>query len=148
MRGKTFGPGGVPRRCRRGFTLVELMIVLAVGALLAAIALPAYQDQVRRTRRTDGTAMLLEVAQAQERWRTRNHTFAGSMTALNYASDSQASHGGFYNVSITVPGGCLAGGRITCFTASAVAAGAPADDTAGQTLTLNDAGVSGPSGCW
>lgn len=137
------------RRCRpAGFTLIELMIALAVAAILAAIALPAYQDQVRRSRRVDGITFLNEVARAQERWWTKNHTYAEDMTALGYASDTQPSPAGFYAVSVTIPNTCRSGARLTCFTASAVAQGGQAADTACQTLTLTDTGAAGPAGCW
>lgn len=63
------------RRCRtarRGFTLIELMIVVAVIGLLASIAVPSYLDSVARARRVDGRAALLLAAQAMERYRAEN----------------------------------------------------------------------------
>lgn len=60
----------------RGFTLIELMIVVAVIALLAAVALPAYFDSIRKSRRADAINMMSQVAQAQERWRANNPTYS------------------------------------------------------------------------
>ncbi len=65
-----------------GFTLIELMIVVAVIAILAAIAYPSYLDQVRKSRRADAKAALLELAQFME----RNYT-----TANRYDQDSGGS---------------------------------------------------------
>ena len=59
----------------RGFTLIELMIVLAVVAILAAIAYPSYQDSVRKSRRADAKAVLLEAAQWMERFYTLNNRY-------------------------------------------------------------------------
>ncbi len=52
---------------QQGFTLVELMIAAAIVAILAAIALPAYQDSIRKARRADGKDFALEIMQLQER---------------------------------------------------------------------------------
>lgn len=58
-----------------GFTLIELMIVVAIVAILAAVAYPAYTDSVRKGRRAEGRTALLEVLQQQERYMTQNNTY-------------------------------------------------------------------------
>ena len=58
----------------RGFTLIELMIVIAVIAVLTALAYPAYQDQVRKSRRAQAKADLVEYAQGAERYFTANNS--------------------------------------------------------------------------
>lgn len=60
-----------------GFTLIELMVVVAVVAILAAIALPAYQEQVRKSRRGQAQADLVELTQRAERFHTVNNTYDG-----------------------------------------------------------------------
>lgn len=60
-----------------GFTLIELMIVVAVIGILAAIAYPSYQDSVRKSRRGQGKADMVELAQRAERFYTVNNTYAG-----------------------------------------------------------------------
>lgn len=74
---------GRPGRSR-GFTLMELLIVMVVVGILAAIAIPSYNEQVRRTRRTEATTRLLEMAQALERWHTVNRTYANPASAPNH----------------------------------------------------------------
>lgn len=64
------------RKGNRGFTLVELMITITVAAILAAIAIPAYKDYVRRARRADAMSSLQEVQLAQAKWRTNNPAYA------------------------------------------------------------------------
>ena len=63
---------------RRGFTLIELMVVLAVAAILSAVALPSYQGQVAKGRRADGKQALVELAHKLERFYTERGTFAGA----------------------------------------------------------------------
>ncbi|MEY6434224.1 type IV pilin protein [Thioalkalicoccus limnaeus] len=59
----------------RGFTLLELMIVVAIVGILAAIAYPSYQDHIRKARRADAQAALLELAQFMERHYTLNNSY-------------------------------------------------------------------------
>jgi type IV pilus assembly protein PilE len=59
----------------RGFTLIELMITVAVLAILAAIALPSYQDSLRKSRRAQAKADILEYAQQMERFHTLSNSY-------------------------------------------------------------------------
>jgi type IV pilus assembly protein PilE len=94
-----------------GFTLIELMIVVLVVAILAAIAYPSYQDSVRKARRADGKELLMRVAQAQERHFTRFGQYAAGLTGapgannLGFTADANgnlSSEGGNYNVTVNV----------------------------------------------
>ena len=86
-----------------GFTLIELMIVVAIVAILAAIALPSYSRYVIRTRRSDGQQFLAALAAAEERYYTNFNKYTTSITGtgvngLNFASAN--SDKGYYTVAI------------------------------------------------
>jgi len=85
-----------PRRLRGGaagsggFTLLELMIVVAIIAILAAIAIPIYQDQVAKARRTDAEGALSSFANAMERYYTENSTYLGAAQGTTAAYSNSA----------------------------------------------------------
>ena len=58
-----------------GFTLIELMITVAIIGVLGAIAYPSYQDSVRKSRRAEGRSAMMEVLQQQERYMTQKNTY-------------------------------------------------------------------------
>ncbi|SHG20370.1 type IV pilus assembly protein PilE [Microbulbifer donghaiensis] len=66
---------------QRGFTLIELMIVVAIVAILAAVAWPSYQNHIRATNRADAQGALLGLAQAMERHFTQNGTYEEAAAA-------------------------------------------------------------------
>lgn len=80
-----------------GFTLIELMIALALIAILATIAYPLYQDQVNKAKRSDAKAALLQAQMAQEKYRTNNPAYAGDLITLNI---SNMSPEGYYSITI------------------------------------------------
>jgi type IV pilus assembly protein PilE len=130
----------------RGFTLIELMIAVAIVAILATIALPSYQDYVRRGQLTEGTGGLADYRVKMEQFFQDNRTYVG---------------GGLGNCGAT-PSGGLSKFALTCaatattFTATMTGSGAL---TTGFTYTVDQSnakaatvtGVSGWSGnasCW
>ena len=122
----------------RGFTLIELMIVVVVIAIIAAIALPSYQSQIQKTRRADAQSALLQAAQALERCFTRTNSYVG-------CADPNDSPDGFYTISFEAP-------TATTFTLEAVPQGAQSNDNCG-TFTLTHQGIRGSEGadsdrCW
>jgi type IV pilus assembly protein PilE len=94
-------PGHRARRSA-GFTLIELMIVVAVVAILAAIAYPSYQEQVRKGRRADAMAQLVTLAQAYERYYTSNNTYVGFFASVPAAQKNSPTQGMAFYV-ITAP---------------------------------------------
>ena len=82
---------------RQGFTLIELMIVVAVVALLAAVALPSSQSYIRKSRRADAFIALSNVQMAQERWRASHLTY-GTLTDLGMTASPLLSERGFYTI--------------------------------------------------
>ena len=131
----------------RGFTLIELMIVVAVIAVLGAIALPSYQDYVRKGRRADGRALIQAAALAQEKVRLGSVTYTTTLANLTGACAGSPcnSDQGYY--ALTVPAATATGYSLT-----ATPQGAQASDSACATLTyVVAAGVTtyGPSNaCW
>jgi len=91
---------------QRGFTLIELMIVVAIVAILAGVAWPSYQEHVRTTRRADAQGALMGLAQAMERHFTEKGSYSGAADANDVPTifPAQAPIDGgtkFYNLRIT-----------------------------------------------
>jgi type IV pilus assembly protein PilE len=135
-------------RTSRGFTLIELMIVVTLVAILSAIALPAYQSQVRKSRRSDAVAAIAAVQAAQERFRANNTAYTTNLTTALPAGLglSATSPAGRYTISVTVATG-------TNYTVQAVAtaAGGQTADTGCTTLTTTvtaGSAVNTPAACW
>lgn len=149
----------MPRKSS-GFTLIEVMVVVAIVAILAAIALPAYQDYVMRSRRADAQAVLQAAQLAQEKFRLNNTSYAATADIVLAANAPYFGRvciisGGycmspsqFYRLTATVGTGVAASSD---FTLTATAVGTQARDTscAAITLTQTASGVTyGPNGCW
>lgn len=126
------------RRIQRGsgFTLIELMITVAIVGILAAIAYPSYQEQVRKGRRADAMAQLVTLAQAYERYYTSNNTYVGFFAALPAGQKNSPTQGTAYYV-ITAPTETR-----TAFTLTATrqSAGNQTSDRCGE-LSINQAGT-------
>ena len=139
----------IKRDCA-GFTLVELMIVVAIVAILAAIAYPSYQEQVRKSRRAQAKADLVELVQLAERYRTVHGGYTGFSPESMTPPFTQSPRTGtaYYTLTTAV-------GSATTFTITAApnTTGGQNKDRCG-TLTINQANVKTESGaatyaqCW
>ncbi|SMP63939.1 type IV pilus assembly protein PilE [Desulfonatronum zhilinae] len=120
-----------------GFTIIELLVVVAILAILAAIAIPQYTKYVTNARRADGKTALVEAAQRMERHFTNNHTF-GVIDSGNYtgATIPAESESGYYALEVTVA-------NATAFTIQATAQGKQAGDTLCANMTINHLGQRG-----
>jgi type IV pilus assembly protein PilE len=136
------------KKSPRGLTLIELLVVMAVIAILAAIATPSFLDSIRKGRRTEATAALTQVQQAQERWRSNQASYTTALTASAPAGLGLTSSTpeGRYTVSID---DASASGYTT--TAAAVSGTSQSYDTTCTTMRLRlDGGniqYGGCSGC-
>lgn len=138
-------------RTDKGFTLIELMIVVVLIGVIAAIALPAYQDYAKRARRADAKTSLLELQMAMEKWRANNPTYTTNMNDLGYlGATDQASKEGYYTLDI--PSAASASGyTLTAEINTATAQNG--DDCGTFTITVNNGGEAYSAGgddntCW
>ncbi len=139
---------------KKGFSLLELMIVVAIIGILASISYPSYRDYVMRARRADGKSALLDVAQRVERFYSENNTYTGAGAGLSLPQDSGE---GFYSIAISVPNPLTGSGYLLTATPQN---GQDTNDTECQSFTYSDVGVEsiavGPTGaptstlalCW
>lgn len=89
---------------RRGVTLIELILVVSVVAILAAIALPSYQKYVLKGRRAEAIAALNAIQQAQERYRANSPSYAATLSELAQGSTSPSGHYGLSLSAVTASG--------------------------------------------
>ena len=143
--------------CRQpapGFTLIELMTVVAVVAILSTIAVSSYRNYVMRTNRTEGRMALLAIQAAQEKYFLQNNAYAQDIATvvaappgglgINTLDASGVTASGNYTVSFSAV-------TANTYTLRAAATGHQTDDTTCLTFTVNDQGARTPpdsSGCW
>jgi type IV pilus assembly protein PilE len=129
----------------KGFTLIELMIVVAIVGILATIAYPSYQEHLMKSRRSDAQALLLDLAARQERYYFDEAKYANKLTLLKYSADTINTPEGYYSVTTS--------NTTTEFTATATPQGAQATDKCGN-LSIDQIGQKTRSGtapldrCW
>lgn len=137
-----------------GFTLIEMMIVVAIIGILAAIAYPSYQEYVLRGNRSEGQALLNDAAARQERYFAQNNAYVTAQANIarlgmrNTSGTTVTSDTGKYTLTISSPNN--SGGYLL----TATPQGTQAKDTKCGNLTLNAMGTRGVSGstsvndCW
>ncbi|HSI22779.1 MAG TPA: type IV pilin protein [Methylophilaceae bacterium] len=123
----------------QGFTLIELMIVVVVIGILSMIALPSYQDYVRKSRRADVMTKMLDTQLYEEKWRANNSQYAITATSIGSPTSD------YYTITIGSVGA-------STYTINATATGNQAKDkqngTSCTTLTINQSNTKTPADCW
>lgn len=141
-----------PRRISTGFTLIEVMVVVAIVAILAAIAFPSYSQYIIRSNRAAAEGYMLEVTSLQQRYLLDARSYAATMTALSASVPTNVSPN--YTIATAAVAGTPPG-----FTVTATPIGNQlAKDTKCGVLVIDDMGVkkykstltdsAGVSACW
>lgn len=145
--------GAIKRRSlQQGFTLLEMMLVVAVIALISSIAIPAFIDYMKKSRRSDARSLLLEIVAKQEQYFPNNQqqytddfTQLGNLAAKATTADKVTSENGYYEITIDRP-------TLYTFKLTAKPIGAQANDSC-TTLTIDQDGTkdftpADAIGCW
>ncbi len=125
---------------------MEILIAMAIAAILVTIAYPSYRQHILKSHRTEAKNVLVDIATRQERFFTQNNRYATKLSLMNFSTDTVATESGRYNVSIS------ASTNLT-YTAQAVptSVGTQTSDQCGS-FSINQQGVQSVSGtddrCW
>nr|WP_321241731.1 type IV pilin protein [uncultured Tolumonas sp.] len=130
-----------------GITLIELMIAVAIVAILAGIAFPSYMQYVRTSHRTEATSSLIRISNLEESYYLDNNQY-GSLMNLGLTATSSAiytSENGYYSITIVTP-------TTSTYTLTATARGSQASDSDCTAFSLTQNGTKSSTGtgsnCW
>lgn len=153
-----------PRHHVAGFTLIELMIAVAIIGILIKVAYPAYTQSVLRSHRAEAKTALLDLASREERYFSTANQFSAAAPALGYASGATLTAASplpvltgssvYYNLSVQVPDPAASAATAPSFLATATAVNTQVNDTKCGNFSLTQAGVQGATGtdgaskCW
>jgi type IV pilus assembly protein PilE len=132
-----------PARHSRGFTLIELMIVVVIATILLSIAIPSYQQQIRQSRRTEAKTAILDLAGREERFLSTNPTGYTIVAAnLGYGAFPTLIGSGYYTVSVCSPACAPSAAAAPSYTviATPVAGSSQAQDTQCTAFAVDSAG--------
>lgn len=138
------------RGCSKGFTLIELMVVVAIVGILAAVAYPSYSSYVIRSNRAAAKSFMLEVSNLEQRYLIDARSYASALSDLNVSVPSDVSSN--YTITITAPRAGITAPSYT-ITADPINGQLSGDTSCGK-LTLDETGSKAASGsggvtsCW
>jgi type IV pilus assembly protein PilE len=133
----------ISKKISSGFTLIELMIAVAVIGILAAIGYPNYTDQVRKSRRAEAQASLMSIAALQQQFLLDTRGYASNLAVLNYTTPTTVAR--YYTVSVSPA--LVPPPVVPTFTVTAVPTGGQAIDAC-ATLSVSANGAKTPVTCW
>ena len=140
-------------KSQRGFSLIELMIVVTVIAILGTLAVSSYRQYVLRANRAEAWSALLQVQTGEEKYYMQNTTYTADLTptGLGLSLNGALTLNGNYTITV-VPTACAAGATSCTYVATATATGTQVKDLAAcQVYTINSSGLRTPAdttGCW
>jgi type IV pilus assembly protein PilE len=142
----------VKARRSRGFTLIELMIAVAIIALLSMIALPSYMQNVRKSKRVDAQTVLTRTSNNLERFFSANSSYTTDVSLLGVIVDGGTGYSDDRNYVISVAAGGTGIGSSYVVTATADAGSSQSEDKGCTVLTVSSLGQRTPnpttSRCW
>ena len=146
---------------QNGMTLLELVTVIAIVGILAAIAYPSYVGQIRKSKRAVAKSTLLDAANREEQYFFNNRAYTGTLTDLGYPSPAyfgddnapSSAAKAVYQLTLTAVNsgaGTCGTDPAPCFQATATPQHDQANDTACGTFTLTSSNTKGAAGsdCW
>lgn len=133
----------LPATNHKGFTLIELMVVITVLGILLAIAVPNYFQYVREARRAEAQSQMMEIRLGMERWRANNSTYSGTVSDSGFTGSND-----YYTYTITNTGASTYTINATAVTGKSQVNDVTGSGTSCTPLTLNQSAAKTPAACW